>query len=512
MKGKVRLFCALAASVFAAGTAERLQAADASAQVMNWVQLNAFAYNTYTQYANHPPAAQVPVPPQVNPPCHVCGDSTQTQGEQQVAAWVQQSENPEVQYAGQLLKMAHDLAVLDQLDRAQMSAGAQAALNTYSSDQAMNAAAALLRELFNNKVVPMANQYSNDPTRAYAGTKLVLDAAHQAALLDTQNSSSYDNQAIQLTQQWIQAVASKIDSDILSGHKYNLCPVYASIYRQVALLGGPEADASNLEETLNKIDQMMHFNIEIDLNGSAAAGQGGWQASWQAKGKLYLKVDPSNSCYTPQLDGGVMHVQVQNWKATGNSGSVTYVSPYSYDAPFKTPVVNLCDNNPVFSLPFDSNAMPKETFSAKGYQATPDSGSSFGGMLAAVATLNNLSGVNGKISSLTGRSSAPGQGAGSGPDLNSLQQQMQAHKNDPGWFMSAQGQQAISQMSQAMGGSGSTGGSSPQSMSNAGQNALSQSAIKATWTNGSTNPVSDSQHMTNSGFTAAMNIKVDPAQ
>jgi hypothetical protein len=73
------------AVLLAAAGASAQQSAAVSAKVIAWANQNIGPYNTYHSFAQHRQHPQVPVPPMVDPPCHVCGDTTQTPGETQVA-------------------------------------------------------------------------------------------------------------------------------------------------------------------------------------------------------------------------------------------------------------------------------------------------------------------------------------------------------------------------------------------------------------------------------------------
>jgi hypothetical protein len=92
-----------------AASASAPQDAAFSARVIAWANANIDNFKRDVDYARRGPKPQVPVPPMVDPPCHLCGDATQTQGEAQVAAWVQQSQEPELTYMKELTRMDREI-------------------------------------------------------------------------------------------------------------------------------------------------------------------------------------------------------------------------------------------------------------------------------------------------------------------------------------------------------------------------------------------------------------------
>lgn len=82
--------------------------ADVNGKIVVWANSNLAKYSRYTQYARQKAKSPVRVPPKVDPPCHVCGDTAKTQGEE-VDAWLKEVEEPESSYARALADMAHQL-------------------------------------------------------------------------------------------------------------------------------------------------------------------------------------------------------------------------------------------------------------------------------------------------------------------------------------------------------------------------------------------------------------------
>jgi hypothetical protein len=473
-----------------------VHAQNATAKVMNWINTNGFIYKSYIQYAGHPPSVQVPVPPEIDPPCHVCGDTSTSASDTQVDSWVKQNENPEMNYATELLRMAQELRNLDALDQSQLTPGAKQALAQYKPDAALGAARQLMQRLFNQKAAAMARQYNGEMKRAYAGIKYLQDVEQNAVVLDSDNAGSYQSQTTELTWQWLNAIANKIDTEVVQGKQYNLCPSYLGIFEKVAAAEGPTVDASRMQEMKDKIDKMMHFNVKLDMDLSITPGDGSqMNISWTANGKLHIKVDGQNSCYTPEMEnGGKVHVNITNFNVVGKNGEVvSLVSPRSYDVQFKTPTVNLCDKQDVMlTMPFNATDFPMDTIEARGHQSKQ---SFFGAFLSEVATVNNVGSAD--TNKISGRTPNPGpapSGSSSSPDSTTAFN-LQAHKNDPGWFMSPEGQKAIADMQkQAMQTTKNAAAAKGVTLPNAGtmtdmMNAIS--SVRTTWSNGSSTPAQD---------------------
>jgi hypothetical protein len=99
--------------------------------VIAWANQNIGPYHQYHTFAQQTHSPQTPVPPMVDPPCHVCGDTTQTQGEAQVAAWVAQAQQPETTYIQGLLAMDKYIQLLGSNSSEILTPAAQKALSQF---------------------------------------------------------------------------------------------------------------------------------------------------------------------------------------------------------------------------------------------------------------------------------------------------------------------------------------------------------------------------------------------
>jgi hypothetical protein len=501
-------------------------AADPSSTVITWANNNIFAYNTMMGYVRHAPAPQVPVPPMVDPPCHLCGASNTTSAaETQVDNWVAQNEKPEADYIKTLAQMGHELALLQGLPSNELSPAALTALGKFSESEINEALVKLGHRLYEGKGIPMAQQYDHEPKQAYAGIKFLLAVARDSAILNGLNGSSTSadgDEAIQLSKTWMQSIADKIDNDIVSGHKYNLCPVYASIFRQVELLGGPSTDMTSFQQTVQKMQDLLKFDVKLNLKANGNMPDGShFDITWSGKAKMHLDIDMSNSCYTPVVDnGGQMAVSVQNFTMIGidkhSDGSeeqipVTLISDHNFNVTVEQPLLNLCDPSPILQIPFSAASFPQETIQAKGHSSKT---SLFGSFLDAVIAPNN---VNRKeTNEVTGAApkveSAPAPSNDDNKQMNDAQAQLNAHKGDINWLMGPQGQAAIAaiqkQVTAIVQNKIAAAGVSTPNVSSITDIAKSIGAAHLDWSNGSGTPASKTLHVDKDGahFSATFTV------
>jgi len=169
--------------------------AQLNARINAWATQNLAAYQKAVDYGRHKQHPAVPVPPEVDMPCHVCGDSSKTQGETQVDKWIKQSMEPEATYMTTILADGKQVTLMRAFGN-ELSPAAERALNQYGSDDSfVTDAAAVSSILVGEKATEMANRYDKNPHMAYAGILFLLQAARQADLL----GGHYGDSAIQLT-------------------------------------------------------------------------------------------------------------------------------------------------------------------------------------------------------------------------------------------------------------------------------------------------------------------------
>lgn len=518
------------AAVLSLGAATASAAPDSqmSAMAIKWANANIANFNKYVQYARHGPEPQVPVPPMVDPPCHVCGDTTQTQGEAQVAAWVARSQEPEATYIAGLAAMDKQIQIFN-ASGSDLSPASEKALAQFESDDAFFADMGLLAgRVLNGKAIPMAKQYDREPKRAYAGILFLLAASKLEQTLVSHQDYSGENQVLQLAATWEQSIADKINNDVISGHQYNLCPVYSSIFRSVELLGGSETDINKFEETLQKLQNLVKFNVNVNLKANIDATDGGYMhAAWTGTAHLTLKLDTANSCYTPLFDnGGKMAVNVTNWDAvnvdTKPDGSketipVSLTSPHSYNVNLGVPQLNLCDPQPIFQMPLPSSNVPPEEIEAKGHR---EKATLFGAFMVAVVAPNEINSA--KTNEVTGTTpTLPGGNAPSSQDPNSqaqaqAQAAIEAHKGDVNWLMSPAGQAAIAQIQKAALLTAQTkmasAGMVVPTASSFTQLGESLGSAHLPWTNGQTQPVNKTLHMQKDTTDIELRVSVQQSQ
>jgi hypothetical protein len=531
---RLRSLCGLAAFLFlAASTATAAPDAALSAKAIAWANAHIADFNQAASFAhNQQPKPPVPVPPKVDPPCHVCGDNTQTQGEAEVAAWVAQTQQPELTYIKTILDDAQYVEKLGGASSGLLTPAAVDALSHFDyEDQALRDAGVIARELVENKAGPMTQQYGEDPKRAFAGISFLIAANQGLGRLGADSGSTNQQQLDNYALEWEQALVTKTNTDVLSGHQYNLCPVYAAMVKELTALGGAEpADLDKFQDLLKKLQNEVKFNVNLDLHVSDDHSDGGYiHAEWKGQAKLTLTLDFDNSCYTPTFEnGGAMSVGVANWDMIGidtENGRkvpvpVTLESSHQYNAQLGTPQLDLCDPQPIFQMPSPSS-YPQEIVSANNQTQQQQL---FGPYLGAVIAANEIDSrrtdaATGQKPTLPSGSkdtagASPSGGSGSS-DANPAMFEILAHKGDPNWLMSPEGQAAIAAAQKqaikiAQAKAASKGLVVPDA-SNFDQFAQSIQSAHLPWTNGMSQPVNKTLHVKKGTADITLTVSVNQA-
>ena len=409
MKSFLYVMCVATACqpIYAAVSGEQGQQAQ-SAKVIAWAQQNLPLYTKDMDFAKHAPPAEIPVPPQLDPPCRLCGNTDKTQGETEVDSWIKRAEEPERTHIQELVGIERQLAAYRALSAGSLSPAAEHALLQFdSTDRIEEAIIQIANRLLYDKALPMGRKYDKEPKRAYAGILFLLDVARNQQLiqaLKTGSDRSGENDALALVNEWVLSIASAIDKNILAGHQYNLCPVYADIMRQAEMAGGAATDMQKFQATIAKMDKLLRFNVNMKLHAVGSQDDGShYDITWSATALLHLKIDFSKGCYTAEfLNDGKMAVKVDRFTmVTSNGAPVELTSARSFQAPIGKPTLNLCDPNPVLLIPFNMALMPKETLSGEGHTAQ---GMLLGSFLTAVVSMNDL--ITQDTNDMTGRNGA----------------------------------------------------------------------------------------------------------
>ncbi len=510
MKSWLLLFFCL---VFASPTVATAQG-PSNAQIIAWAKQTRPVWEKLFAESRRKGPRPIPVPPEIDPPCNLCGDDTKTQNELQVDAWVKEAMQPEFGQADQMVDITKQAEIYRNTKG--VNDAALSALSYLPDEKyALEAATELLSRYLGERAFPMAEKYDRQPKRAYAGITLLMQATKQYSLLS--DLGSENQQAIQYVDAWLESVQAKAENDVLGGKQYNLCPIYMSIIRELELTGAnilvTDADLERLKKTLDKMNRMMHFKVEMkltvhDVNASGTKTD----IAWTGAAKMRIKL--GNACYTPEWENGNnMSVRVENWSIQGSDGTpVELVSARNFQAPLKPPLLNLCEPNPVLQVPFDVRNIPFETISVKGH--TAPNAAYFRGMLAGVIGSNN---AGPKGSELTGRSDkGPATLNRQDPDEAQNQtdamKELQAHQNDRSWFLSAEGQAVIKKVQQQA--LARSRGQVSQ-MNNAAANAHNVQDVMASllaaqmhWKNGDVDVAGDNWHVTKDGARISLEMKV----
>jgi hypothetical protein len=517
----IALTCISGCTVVAEGQVSQA----ASTKVIDWVNNNYFAYNEHINFANHPGPAQIPVPPEIDMPCHVCGDTAKTQGETAVDAWITKSVSPEMGIIKDLLAMERQITPMLGLEKqGELTPAAENALGKMSLDEMSDAIAKLANQLLYDKALPMGRKYDTEPKRAYAGIRLLSEVTSEQmrliALKEPNANTHGDDETLALMATWLQSIANGIDKDIATGHRYNLCPGYVDIIREAQTLGGPEPVMQKVQAMIDRIDKLMHFNVQMHLHAQDAEDDGShYDIAWSANAQLHLKTDLSKACYTPEfLDNGQMTVTVDSFSMVDSNGAtIELTSPRSFQAPLGKPILNLCDPNPVLLIPFNAALMPKETLQGEGHTMPS---MLFGSFLMVVIDPNNLNtqGTN-ELTGRNGRGPATPDNRGPDPGASAQMEKtkalLEAHQSDTAWLMSAEGQAALAKIqSEAMAMAQQQVAPLNTAAGNANNLADMAAALQSAqlkWTNGNSQPVGDTLKVDDNTHHYSLEVKIGQA-
>jgi hypothetical protein len=410
-KGALAAAGALATAIPAA--AQSTTNAQLSAQIVQWGQANASAY-AEAMAASRNPVGAVPVPPLIDPSCQLCGQQQNSvaNGAQQAQAWINRALQPEDRYMVTLLNILKTAQQNQESDINTLTPAAQAVVHQYSSTLIQAAIKRLGNHLVLGKAIPMAKQNLNEPRRAYAGILFMIAAAKEGGLLNDNDDAM--RKILDLARQWQQTVVDRADQDIEQGHRYNLCPAYLLMLRQLDTLSA-EINSISVDELANKISEwqkLLYFSVNMSLHVSGQTNKGSINADWEGKARLKLVLDSLGSCYKPEIDdGGVMQMSIQpydfQWVQHDKDEDVQiqYQSPNTFDVKLNLIQLNLCDPQPVLQLPLAGLHAPIETYEVKGKSFQ---NMMFGSFMGAVVQANHTN--QPKVNQMTGRSypSSPG--------------------------------------------------------------------------------------------------------
>ncbi|HKF46173.1 MAG TPA: hypothetical protein VKB38_02365 [Terracidiphilus sp.] len=525
--------------------------AELSAGVIAFVNDNLAGYTAATQLASRKaPPPEVPVPPIVDYPCVACADSLQTTGAEQLTTqtseavaqvnkWIHDSMEPEATQIAELQKIAHQLTLMGCENGCgnseELSADAAKALKKFGTvDDINDNVRKLANRVWTGKVQPMYSLYHKDPKRAYAGVSLILTVARDAAMgagidgaLETAGREMDD---------WLQTVLNRTEHDAVNGHLYNLCPAYLAILVKMGVIGNAGTFGEGFQDWSDKVgaiqqklDKLLFFDVFVKLHAVGRTPEGGnMDITWMGKAKMRIDIERDHvtsdgrrifsPCFKPEfLDGGKMRVNVADFTMNGPQGGVQLISPHSFDAVLTNPQLNLCDPHPVFQVALAGMKYPQEVIQAPG--APPAKANLLSSFMGMVSTTNEIDRKG--TDALTGNANhlAPDQKAndqavnGARQRMNSAKDEIEAHKGDVAWIMSAEGQAAIARVqAEAMGivqPKLAAAGFDLPSVNNAGQLGMSLASAHLQWTNGQTTPVFQTLKVQKNGMDFELTVSVE---
>lgn len=445
-----------------------------------------------------------------------------------MAAWIAQTQDPEIAYIKALLAMHNQMQRLGGLNSGVLSPAALKALRDFDDDAGFASdEAAIAAKLVYGKAEPMAKQYDKEPKRAYAGVLFLLSADKSLQLLGEDSLAVQNSPMKKYEQIWQQTLVDETQKEVISGNHYSLCPLYGSMVKSAQAMGGAEMDVAQFADTLVKLQKLVKFDVNLDLKVLIDGNDGShMHAEWTGRSNLTLKLDYQHACYTPQFDnGGTLAVNVANWDmvnvdvhpdGTHEKIPVQLTSSHQYDATIAAPQLNLCDPQPIFQLPVNITS-PQEQIMAKGHTQNTVLFPSF---MEAIVTTNEVNSaltnaVTGQAPSLPGGPPpppAPNPPGGGPTQMQKDQQALEAHQSDVNWLMSPAGQAVIADMQkqalqQVQSKMAAKGVVVPNATSFA-QLGQSLASAHVPWTNGQSQPVNKTLHAKKDSADITLTISV----
>ena len=414
---------------------------------------------------------EIPVPPQLWPDCTVCGSGLGNKvgaNEKAINAWAARVMEPEApEYVRNALEVARFLQIAGNgviPDEGDLTPANASCLKTFgSSEDAVDTATRLVDRVYDGKVLPMARKYRKDRTRAYAGIVVLLRTSREYALLH--GGEANEDPAMTYAADWVSAVGDNLDKDIFNGHLYNLCPSYATVFRQIALLGLPSIDVEHLLDGAKKIDKFLNFKVTMDLHDVSNGADGAHtDIHWIGTTNLHLKVDFGKGCYTPELADPNLAVTTDHFEMRNKNRQIRLIGPKDFKAPINFVGLTLCDPNPQFRVTFADFGPPSQL------SDDPEPAPLFQGMMLAAI---------GEDLKTSGESEGAHQ---RGMDLAA---EAKKHQNDPAWWQSPEGKAMLEKLQGV-----ASGIQVPAAQTNSGA-AMQMISLPVTvkWTNGTTTVV-----------------------
>jgi len=463
-------------------------------------------------HAHRRTGSDVPTPPEAYPPCVSCDQAgPNPPANPDVDQWILDSMNPEaanLAKLNQIIKHAELTIPSPELTDANVSC-----VGKLLDDPYLDATNDLVSSLV-EKTKKMAQQFRNEPKRAYAGTLLLLKVAHfqQTATCENRtrvwtrnNTLTYytcngaskgETDLPQIAAAWTRSLVNTIEDEAVRGHQYSLCPTYASLARSIELLGGEGVTFDELAKVQAEIVKALHFQLDVKFTASGSDKNGSFNVALSGSGAVHFELDPGKSCFKPVVDGGMVHMNVDNYSVT----DADFVGPKSFDLAVDRLIVTMCDtaSPPLFILHF-KDYPPFEQVVSKGHQTTTALiQSTFGLGLNQPALANVGKSATNATLDTSGTKGVPTNGAPNTVDLKRLQAELQAHQKDPGWFTSPEGQAVIKEMQAGALAKVYGQAVNTEFANTPGVVANPANSVRVNWTNGSDTPVDASL---NSKFT-----------
>jgi hypothetical protein len=379
----------------------------------------------------------VVIPLAMDPSCHDCHDPDQYKKDTAaIHKWMEASNKPESDMIRHLLTMQKDWELLGGSNI--VNPDVPKCFYDFSDEEFSEMEKALAGRIY-DRVIAMAKKNKGYPQYAFAGIMYLLSVTRDFMLI---GGTTNDEEAMGLAADWLQSCYKQFDKRLFKEYQYQLYPSYIGMIRDLAL-AGVETNVDDMVKWLKKMEDFMHFKLKIEFEASGHGDNGGKYHAL-VSGETEIQCKLKEGCYVWEpVDGKDMEFEVKEVIFQSDQGSANYKLPKTFSAPV-TLKVNMCADDPVFKITFDSFGDPRETY-------TTSEGPEFQSPLLyglAMATLGSVN-LDKMKSQLNDMKQKADQFKGKEGQMDAAAKRLNDHKNDPDYLKSPQGKADMASMNEA---------------------------------------------------------------
>src|SRR5215831_5233731 len=202
----------------------------------------------------HKDNPEIPVPPSIDPPCFDCSSQGKTSdADKKTTEFINKVVQPEADMIKTLLEITRAWTMLGGNDNGYDSKVYESlpeCMKRLSGKDMMEKVGWLVDRVYLKKVIPMAKKYNTFPEMEYAGVQCLLLVERQYALMNGGNDNSG---GMMYVADWLENYAKKFNERLTKNYQYQIFPLFASLPRQLALIGSNLPNQMDLQKWFEEI-------------------------------------------------------------------------------------------------------------------------------------------------------------------------------------------------------------------------------------------------------------------